>query len=369
MTSVALAEVATIHAGGRLGLSGNDFQEDGTVPAYGAAGLNGYLNDAEYEGTDAVILSSIGARCGKCFLVRGTWTTLANTQVIVPDPIHVDVRYLWYQLNDEKRWHRSGSAQPFIKPSDVKSHRIYLPSLPEQRRIASILDHADALRAKRRQVVAYLDSLTQSIFNEMFADTEWPLSTLGDVAVVTSGITKGRKTVEPTQPVPYLAVSNVQAGHLRMDVVKEIEATAAEIARYALEDGDLVLTEGGDPDKLGRGTVWRSELPLCLHQNHIFRVRPRRDGAVLSGFLAAYMASRAARSYFLRAAKQTTGIASINMTQLKALPVAMPPVKRQSLYLTRLDRVDAQRVAVQSTIATNDDLFASLQSRAFRGEL
>lgn len=154
-----------------------------------------------------------------------------------------------------------------------------------------------------------------------------------------------------------------------MDVVKEIEATASEIERYALVEGDLILTEGGDPDKLGRGTMWRGELPLCLHQNHIFRVRPRRDGAVLSGFLAAYVASKPARSYVMRAAKQTTGIASINMTQLKALPVAIPPRDLQSLYLTRLDQVTAQRTAAQRTSATSEELFTSLQSCAFRGVL
>ncbi|NYI71998.1 hypothetical protein GGQ54_002558 [Naumannella cuiyingiana] len=131
-----------------------------------------------------------------------------------------------------------------------------------------------------------------------------------------------------------------------MDVVKEIEATASKIERYALVEGDLILTEGGDPDKLGRGTVWRGELPLCLHQ-----------------------ASKPARSYFMRAAKQTTGIASINMTQLKALPVAVPPRDLQSLYLTRLDQVTAQRTAEQRTSATSEEFFTSLQSCAFRGVL
>ena len=284
----------------------------------------------------------------------------------------LDAGYLWHWLTHSKQaLVAKGRGATFLQVNrrDIGEMPINLPPLPEQRRIAAILDQADALRAKRRQVLAHLGSLTQSIFDSMFADTEWPLTALGDVALVTSGITKGRKTVEPTRPVPYLAVSNVQAGHLRMEVVKEIEATPTEIKRYALEDGDLVLTEGGDPDKLGRGTVWRSELPLCLHQNHIFRVRPRQGCSVLPDFLAAYMASKRARSYFLRAAKQTTGIASINMTQLKGLPVALPPIAMQTLYLARFDQVNVQRVSAERAIASNERLFASLQSRAFRGEL
>lgn len=182
---------------------------------------------------------------------------------------------------------------------------------------------------------------------------------LAEIASVTSGITKGRRTSGPTKPVPYLAVSNVQAGHLQMDVVKEIEATPSEIERYALEGGDLVLTEGGDPDKLGRGTVWRRELPLCLHQNHIFRVR-LTNGKVFPDYLARYMASSQARSYFLRSAKQTTGIASINMTQLKAMPVAVPQLEEQYRIAAILDHADAIRAKRRQILSHLDTLTQSI---------
>jgi type I restriction enzyme S subunit len=265
----------------------------------------------------------------------------------------------------------SGAAQKKVSLERFR-HRVAVPvpSLPEQRRIAAILDHADALRAKRRQVLAHLDALNQSTFHDVFGDmSQFEKSLLLDLAQVSSGITKGRKTGDPTTTTPYLAVSNVQAGYLAMDVVKTIDATATEIARYALKNGDLVLTEGGDPDKLGRGTVWRNELPLCLHQNHIFRVRLDASARVLPDYLSAYMADRNARSYFLRSAKQTTGIASINMTQLKALPVAVPPLDMQRKYLEAVRHVAASRAAVQRVGIAHDELFTSLQSRAFRGEL
>lgn len=188
---------------------------------------------------------------------------------------------------------------------------------------------------------------------------------LAEIASVTSGITKGRRTAGATKPVPYLAVSNVQAGHLRLDVVKEIEATSAEIERFALEDGDLVLTEGGDPDKLGRGTVWRRELPLCLHQNHIFRVRLTK-GQVSPDYLARYMASSQARSYFRRSAKQTTGIASINMTQLKALPVGVPQLDEQRRISAILDHADAIRAKRRQILTYLDILNQSIFRDMFR---
>ena len=161
-----LQEFCRIIQGGRLGLSGNDFVSTG-FPAFGAGGMNGFLSEYEFEET-AIVLSSIGARCGKCFYAQGKWTSLANTQLIFPDPSRADPKFLWFQLNDEKRWYRSGTGQPFIKPSDVKAHRVFLQPLPEQRRIAAILDRADALRAQRRAALAKLDTLTQSIFLDMF---------------------------------------------------------------------------------------------------------------------------------------------------------------------------------------------------------
>ena len=288
------------------------------------------------------------------------------------DPSQLEPGYLAHFLRFQfSRGVFRAMAKAWVNQATVGRDRlealqIPLPSLDDQRRIATILDHADAIRIKRRQNLTHLDTLTQSIFHDMFAGHENEMVPLADLAAVTSGITKGRRTAEPTSPTPYLAVSNVQAGRLKMDVVKEIDATTAEIDRYALKDGDLVLTEGGDPDKLGRGTVWRSELPLCLHQNHVFRVRSH---SVEPDYLTAFMASRSARSYFLRAAKQTTGIASINMTQLKALPVPVPSGSDQSTFVERMNGVEGQRVAMKRSVAANDELFASLQSRAFRGEL
>lgn len=257
-----------------------------------------------------------------------------------------------------------------LKKAHLDDLRIPLPLLGEQRRIAAILDQADALRVKRREEASHLGHLARSIFDNSFGeDLKSATASLGDLATVSSGLTKGRRTSQPTESVPYLAVANVQAGHLNLQAVKEIEATAAEIERYALADGDLLLTEGGDPDKLGRGTVWRNELPRCLHQNHIFRVRIQPESGLQPDYLSAYMASQPARSYFLRAAKQTTGIASINLTQLKAMPVYVPSGSRQEAYLERMTAVNRQRATVLNASAQLDALFASLQSRAFRGEL
>jgi len=249
---------------------------------------------------------------------------------------------------------------------------ISLPPPAEQRRIAAVLDQVDILRAKRREAIALLDDLAQSIFFDMFGNPvevikKVPLSSIANIA---SGITKGRK--EPSgelQDVPYLAVVNVQDRKLNLSTVKEIPVSVAELERFRLQSEDLLLTEGGDPDKLGRGTLWREELPVCIHQNHVFRVRVMDREKIDPVYLNWVMSSSYGKRYFLRTAKQTTGIASINKSQLGAFPLPVSPIVQQREFRSRIEKVQAHQQAHRLHLAALDELFTSLQHRAFSGTL
>ncbi|MCC6457981.1 MAG: restriction endonuclease subunit S [Caldilineaceae bacterium] len=293
----------------------------------------------------------------------------------------VDARYLLHFLRQEKvrlegeRKMTGSAGQRRVPVSFLANLEIPLPPLAEQQRIAAILDRADELRAKRRAALAQLDTLTQSIFIDMFGDpttnpNEWPNSTiLGEVAEITSGVTKGRKlNGKEIRSIPYLAVVNVQDRRLDLSTIKTIDATEEEIQRYRLIKDDLLLTEGGDPDKLGRGTLWNDELPECIHQNHIFRVRLRSD-VLHPLFLNWLMSSHYGKRYFLRAAKQTTGIATINMTQLRNFPLLLPPIEIQQRFAACVAAVGELACKHRASLAELNALFASLQHRAFRGEL
>ncbi len=301
--------------------------------------------------------------------------------VIRPRAEELDPRYLVHFLRQERvrkdgeRKMTGSAGQRRVPEHFLANLKIPLPPLPEQRRIAAILDKADAVRAKRRAALAQLDTLTQSIFLDMFGDPAtnpkgWPEGTLlGEVSEIVSGITKGRKLKGiPTRPVPYLAVVNVQDRALNLSTVKTIEATEKEIERYRLHKGDLLLTEGGDPDKLGRGTLWGNELPECIHQNHVFRVRLTTD-AVEPLFLEWLIGSQRGKRYFMRSAKQTTGIATINMTQLRGFPLLLPPVEMQREFVARLAAAEFIEGAQREALAKLDATFASLQHRVFQGEL
>ncbi|HAT1431993.1 TPA: restriction endonuclease subunit S [Corynebacterium striatum] len=249
-----------------------------------------------------------------------------------------------------------------------------IPLLPlnEQRRIAAILDEAGRLVSMQIKKVEGLEALKRVVVEEFLKERGDQEVELGSISEIQSGITKGRKVSKEsaTSIVPYLSVSNVKDGFLQLHPIKEINATNDEISRYQLQSGDIVLTEGGDPDKLGRGTVWNNEIPICIHQNHIFRVRILKDSTVMTPeVLAAILGSSRPKKHFLRSAKQTTGIASINKSQLSRTPIpslTRDEVRALSLQIELL-KSEQERVEIQRS--SLEELRQSLSTRAFQGEL
>ena len=261
-----------------------------------------------------------------------------------------------------------------INFDDVRSLKIPLPPLAEQKRIAAILDKADAIRRKRQEAIALTEEFLRSAFLDMFGDPVtnpkgWEVKPLHEVAGINSGLTKNKR-LAPTDAIelPYMRVANVQDGYLNLTEIKTIPVPKQKVDQYLLQVGDVLLTEGGDPDKLGRGAVWQGQIPRCVHQNHIFSVRV--DKTRLSpAFVSAQIGSERGKRYFLRAGKQTTGIASINKTQLKNFPLLIPPLSAQQQFEQVVESMRGFETTLVSTEAQTNDLFNSLVQRAFRGEL
>jgi type I restriction enzyme S subunit len=260
------------------------------------------------------------------------------------------------------------------RPDIVAQIEIPIPPLSEQKRIAAILDKADAIRRKRRQAIQHADEFLRSLFLDMFGDpvlnpNGWKETKLEQISEIVCGVTKGRKLInKATVLVPYMRVANVQDGRILIDDVHEIEALESEIEKFRLKRGDILLTEGGDPDKLDRGAVWKGEIDPCIHQNHIFRVRTTKK-IILPEYLSALIGSQKGKRYFLKEAKQTTGVASINKTQLSGFPVLIPPIDIQYEYLNRLERCNHIVDTQMRNYPETGNLFNSLAQRAFRGEL
>lgn len=285
-----------------------------------------------------------------------------------------------------RHWLESQQAQAQIKGvtvtgtiqnlslAQVGDLKVPLPDLEEQQRIAAILDQADALRAQRREAMAQLDSLTQAIFIEMFGDPvsnpkALPVVPTGELADVQGGlqVTSARKDL-PIE-APYLRVGNVYRGYMDLSEIKLIRATASEIERTLLRENDLLVVEGhGNPNEIGRSALWRGQVSGCVHQNHLIRVRFNLD-RIDPAYACEYLNSPGGRRHLLRAGKTTTGLNTISVSNVRAAPLALPPLALQRSFATRIQSVEALKATHRAALAELDELFASLQHRAFTGAL
>lgn len=373
--SVQLQQFCRIVQGGRLGLSGGDFVKEG-LPAYGAGGLNGYLPSYEFD-EPAVILSSIGARCGKCFYVEGRWTSLANTQLIFPDPLRADPKFLWFQLNDERRWHRSGTGQPFIKPADVKTHEAFLPSLPEQRRIAAILDKADAMRAMRRTALNLLDKLTESIFLDMFGDPvanpkRWPVVRVGDYVAEFQG---GRSMVAEADDTTFtrnrvLKVSAVTGMQFRPSESKPVPDSYSPPEMHFVRPGDLLFSRANTTELVGAAAFVHQTAPNLLLPDKLWRFVWRRPVQVEPLFVWMLFQSASMRYEIGRRATGTSSSMK-NISQEKVLGIrsVLPPLDLQTAFVRRFASASVLRGNQTAALAAAHEMFSSLRYRGFRGQL
>lgn len=190
--------------------------------------------------------------------------------------------------------------------------------------------------------------------------THWRVTKIKNFVSIRSGITLGKQYPPGTQLIscPYLRVANVKAEYVDLQDVATIMVTSEEAEKYALKSGELLMTEGGDRDKLGRGTIWHGEIPGCLHQNHVFAVQVN-EKYMLTKFLDYLTASPVGREYFDLTAKKTTNLASTNSTTILQFSVPIPPLTEQEKIIAILDRNTA---TINEVIAEKETLVSDLES-------
>jgi len=224
-----------------------------------------------------------------------------------------------------------------LSQSFFRSMVVGYPDADQQAAIAHILDAVDTAIERARAAAERARVTHRSVLHELLdrglwnkrtgknkRPSNWRMRRVDEVAEVGSGVTLGKdvsgfKSVE----LPYLRVANVQDGFLDLSEVKTVRVRVDEVDRYRLDAGDVLMTEGGDIDKLGRGAIWEGQIPDCLHQNHIFRIRANKD-VLMPEFYALVVESDYAKRYFMRVAKRTTNLASTNKTQVRAFRFPVP---------------------------------------------
>jgi type I restriction enzyme, S subunit len=195
----------------------------------------------------------------------------------------------------------------------------------------------------------------------------WERKPLLKVAEIRTGVAKGKKGLKDPIEVPYLRVANVQDGHLDLNKVKTIQIERHQLERYSLQQGDVLMTEGGDFDKLGRGDVWQGQISPCLNQNHVFAVRTNSN-VLLPYFLAALSGSNYGKTYFLSCAKKSTNLASINSTQLKEFPVLIPPLPEQKKIAQTLSTWDKAITTTEQLLTNSQQQKKALMRQLLSGK-
>lgn len=197
--------------------------------------------------------------------------------------------------------------------------------------------------------------------------TDWCITQLGEIAQIRTGIAKNTNSLvrDPVR-VPYLRVANVQDGYLDLSDMAEIIVERSDVSRFAVLPGDVLMNEGGDRDKLGRGAVWRGELSPCIHQNHVFVVRCGSD--VLPDYLNLWSAGPMARRYFFVAGGQSTNLASISKSSLGSLPIALPSPPEQLAIASALRDVDELLAGLDHLIAKKRDIKQAAMQQFLTGQ-
>jgi type I restriction enzyme S subunit len=316
---------------------------------------------------------------GKCALARGLregvgfgtteFHVLRASEQVLPEWLYHFWRFPKTRECAERAM--TGSAgQKRVPSSYLETLKVPLPNLCEQKRITKLFEQADRLRRTRRYALELTDTFLPAAFLRLFGDLRlntcnWAFAELDDQADIVSGIAKGQKYGDrKTVMAPYLRVANVQDGFLDLSEIKMIQALPQDVESLRLMAGDVVMTEGGDYDKLGRGAIWPGDIPNCIHQNHIFRVRVNQE-KLLPTFFAAFLRSPFAKDYFLSCSKQTTNLASINMTQLRATPIPLPSLDKQRHFAAIVERHERLRVKQRESLHQAEHLFQTLLHQAF----
>ncbi len=325
----------------------------------------------------AILLAMYGATVGRLALLGIEATTNQAVCHIVPDPDVADTRYVFHALSSQVPRIVGlgvGGAQPNISQGVVKNLKVPLPPLPEQRRIAAILDKADALRSQRREALAQLDRLAQAIFVEMFGDPVMnpmglPRVSLGEL--LASGPQNGlyKPSSEYGSGALILRIDAFYDGVVTgLSALKRVKVDAQELALYGLREDEIVINRVNSPAYLGKSALIPALPEPVVFESNMMRFALNTEHC-LPSYLNSFLQTAYMKAQIRTASKDAVNQSSINQHDVKSFIINLPPLALQHSYSKRLAEVERLRTRFVKATGEGDNLFASLQHRAFRGEL
>lgn len=366
-------------------ISQEELNPDGKFPVYSSQtkdnGCLGYIDTYDFDG-EQITWTTDGANAGTIFLRNGKYNCTNVCGTLKATNKSVYLAYQRYALEHIAFYHKRADTNGYkIMNNEMAAIHTLIPPISEQQRIASYLDSKcskiDDIIEKQQSVIEKLKAYKQRYITELvlgkqqkqkFKETRyfwigsipnhWECGQLKFFASIRSGITLGKKYDFNTKlvEVPYLRVANVQGDYVDLNDVAQINVLPEEIEKYSLKPGELLMTEGGDRDKLGRGCIWNGEIIPCLHQNHVFAVNTTSERLDVR-YLDYITTSDVARNYFDYTAKKTTNLASTNSTTILEFHIPIPPISEQIEIIKLLqDKCSA----IDSTIANKQALIEKL---------
>ncbi len=354
-------------------------------PVYGSNGIVGYHNEALTNRT-TIIIGRKGS-VGEIHLSELPCFPIDTTYFIDEFPDN-SPRYWFYQLKILNLGElNKATAIPGLNRMDAYNQDIVLAPLNEQKRITdkldSILARVDACRERLDRIPAILKRFRQFVLaaatdgqltqfmRENNRNSVWKNTTLSECGTVSGGLTKNAKRQLLRMTKPYLRVANVYANNLDLSDVAEIGLTETEYTKIKLQSGDLLIVEGnGSLDQLGRVAIWQDELNDCVHQNHLIRWR---TNGPLPKFVLIWLLSPKGRKDLMNQASTTTGLHTLSISKVGAIPIKLPSLSEQTEIVRRVeelfayaDRIEARYQAARARV---DKLTPAILAKAFRGEL
>ena len=331
---------------------------DGWYPAYSASGQDVWLPEYRFD-QKAIIVSAVGARCGKAYKADGKWNVCANTHSLAVDEHIADRDYCWYMLNNENWWIKGGTAQPFVKVKDSLKRTHSFPPLKKQKEIVDVLDTIRIIISHRKQQLVELDNLIKARFVEMFGDPKinphnYPVCQLSDyIEFLTSGSRGWARYCKDEGSEWFITIKNVKDCHISTDNMQSIDAPDnAEAKRTKVHEGDLLISITADLGRTGVVTKEIADHGAYINQ-HLTCIRLRK--AVLNPLYVAYfMESPAGKEQFV-SKNQSAVKAGLNFNSINSLRLLVPPMELQDAFITFVEQVDKSKVV--ESIYKTDTLF------------
>lgn len=361
---------------------------DAPFPAFSASGQDVWTSTPEHSG-DAVIVSAVGARCGKAFLASGEWSAIANTHVVWPKPGFLNVRLLWYRINDESFWVKGGSAQPFVKVGATFESPFALPPASEQKRIADKLDtvltRVDAVNTRLARVAPILKRFRQSVLaaatsgrlTEDWRDgnpniCSWIDCQIGDLLREKPRNGYSPKAVDHETPVRSLTLSATTTGRFRPECFKFVPDNIPPDSHLWISKGDVLIQRANSLEYVGVSAVVDVDLGGYIYPDLMMKCRANERTS--PAFLHLLLSSADTRKFFRVHATGTAGnMPKINQQTVIAAPCRLPTSQEQGEIVRRVETLFTFANRLEDRLLTaqtaTERLTPALLAKAFRGEL